>query len=73
MTAQIFANDRGTAKPVDRVEAEALYSLALSAQTAFWGCMNELEAALGIDLDGTADLADTTVDELLTEATKERH
>jgi hypothetical protein len=58
--------------PIDRARAEELLAAATQLQAAFWDALSELEGALdGIEIDGTRDLSETTVDELMEEAEDE--
>ena len=55
--------------PVDRAKAEELLATATQLQAAFWDALSELEGALdGIEISGTRDLSETTIDELMEEA-----
>ena len=52
--------------PIDRAKAEELLATATQLQTAFWDALSELEGVLsGIEIDGTRDLSETTLDELM--------
>ena len=52
--------------PIDKAKAEDLLATATQLQTAFWDALLELEGALdGIEIDGTRDLSETTIDELI--------
>ena len=52
--------------PIDRARAEELLAAATQLQAAFWDALSELEEALdGIEIDGTRDLSETTIDELI--------
>ena len=55
-------------KTIDRATAEELLATATHLQAAFWDALSELEVALdGIEIDGTRDLSETTIDDLLNE------
>jgi hypothetical protein len=55
-------------EPIDRARAEELLVTATHLQAAFWDALTELEGALnGIEIDGTRDLSETTIDDLLNE------
>ena len=55
--------------PIDRAKAEELLATATQLQAAFWDALSELEGALdGIEISGTRDLSETTIDELMEEA-----
>jgi hypothetical protein len=43
---------------------EKLLEAAQDAQTAFWVALGLLEAALGVEIDGTADLSSATIETL---------
>ena len=50
----------------ERAKAEELLATATQLQAAFWDALSELEDALGgIEIDGTRDLSETTIDELI--------
>ena len=52
--------------PIDRAKAEELLAAATQLQGLFWDALLELEGALnGIEIDGTRDLSETTIDELI--------
>jgi hypothetical protein len=52
--------------PIDRAGAEELLATATQLQRMFWGALSDLEGALdGIEIDGTRDLSETTIDELV--------
>jgi hypothetical protein len=52
---------------IDRSEAKAFLAAAREAQTAFWDALSELEAVLGVEVDGDSDLENTDIDTLLEE------
>ena len=52
-------------------EAEAKLAEALGLQHAFWDALSELEQILDIEIESTSDLAQTTVDDLLLQASSE--
>jgi hypothetical protein len=55
--------------PIDRAKAEELLATATQLQAAFWDALSDLEGALdGIEIDGTRDLSETTIDALMEEA-----
>jgi len=54
-----------------RAIAEEALAEARVAQTLFWSALTDLEEALGIDVDGTRDLENTNVEDLIESATKE--
>jgi hypothetical protein len=55
--------------PIDRARAEELLATATQLQAAFWDALSELEGALdGIEISGTRDLSETTIDALMEEA-----
>jgi hypothetical protein len=55
--------------PIDRARAEELLATATQLQAAFWDALSELEGALdGIEISGTRDLSETTIEELMEEA-----
>ena len=47
-------------------QAEDALSKARASQTAFWADLRALEKVLGVDLAAEDDLAETTLDHLLT-------
>jgi hypothetical protein len=52
-------------------EAERLLDKAARLQAEFWDALGELEGELGVDIDGTQELALVTVDDLLPEGEAE--
>jgi hypothetical protein len=59
----------GRHTPIDKAKAAELLAAATQLQAAFWDALSDLEGALdGIELDGTRDLSETTLDELMEEA-----
>jgi len=49
-------------------EAELLFTEAEAAQKAYWDALSNLEKAMGdIEIDGTQDLGETSVESLLSE------
>jgi len=50
---------------------EALLQAAAEAQSAFWDALGLLENELGVDIDGTQDLASVTLTELLESGEKD--
>ena len=59
--------------PIDRARAEELLAAATQLQAAFWDALSELEDVLdGIEIDGTRDLSETTIDELIEAAENTR-
>lgn len=48
-----------------RAIAEAALAEARVIQALFWSAMSDLEEALGIEVDGTRDLENTNVDDLV--------
>lgn len=50
---------------MDRETAERLLGIAAASQSEFWEELSELEAELGCEVDGTRDLSDLTIDDLL--------
>jgi hypothetical protein len=55
--------------PIDRAKAEELLATATQLQGMFWDALSDLESALdGIEIDGTRDLSETTIDALMEEA-----
>ncbi len=55
--------------PIDKAKAEELFAVAIQLQGEFWDALTELEAALkGIMIDGTRDLSETTIEELIRDA-----
>jgi hypothetical protein len=63
--AQTFWQVADREPPVPTPDAPALLSAAAAAQTAFWQAMTALEAATGLDLESTSDLAGMTVQDLI--------
>jgi hypothetical protein len=63
--AQTFWQVADREPPVPTPDAPALLSAAAAAQTAFWQAMTALEAATGLDLENTSDLAGMTVQDLI--------
>jgi hypothetical protein len=54
---------------IDKANAEELLATAAELQGSFWDALTELEAALnGIMIDGTRDLSETTIEELIRDA-----
>jgi hypothetical protein len=54
---------------IDRTRAAELLTAACQLQAAFWDTLSELEDALdGIEVSGTRDLSETTIDEIIEEA-----
>jgi hypothetical protein len=54
--------------PIDRAKAEELLATTTQLPAAFWEALSELEGALdGIEISGTRDLSETTIDELIEE------
>ena len=52
--------------PIDRAKAEELLATATQFQGMFWDALSDLEGALdGIEIDGTRDLSEATIDELM--------
>jgi hypothetical protein len=52
--------------PIDRARAEELLATATQLQGMFWDALSDLEDALGaIEIDGTRDLSETTIDVLM--------
>jgi hypothetical protein len=55
--------------PIDKAKAEELLSVAIQLQGEFWDALTALEAALdGIEIDGSRDLSETTIKELMNDA-----
>ena len=55
--------------PIDRARAEELLASATQIQGMFWDALSDLEGALdGIEIDGTRDLSEMTIDELIEES-----
>ncbi len=54
--------------PQKREQAEALYEQARTSQCQFWKDLYELEQLLDIEIDGTNDLTDSSLDQLLSRA-----
>lgn len=55
-----------TTHRIDRARAEELLATAAQLQAAFWDALSDLEDALdGIEVSGTRDLSETTIDELI--------
>ncbi len=55
---------------IDRANAEEMLAAATRLQGLFWDALSELEEALGgTEIDGTRDLSETTIDELMAEDT----
>lgn len=52
---------------IDKVTAEAALDRVQDAQTKFWDALNELEAAIGHDLDSLRDFSEMTLDDVLSE------
>ena len=50
--------------PELREQATALYERATSSQTQFWKDLHDLESLLQIEVDGTIDFADSSLDQL---------
>ncbi len=48
-----------------RQQAEALFQNARSSQATFWTDLYQLEQLLGIEIDGTDDFAETSLDLIL--------
>ena len=48
-----------------RAIAEDTLAEARIAQTAFWSALTDLEEALGIEIDGTRDLEEVDMDDLI--------
>lgn len=45
----------------------AALQAARDAQTAYWKALLALEKAIGVEVDGTQDLQDTTIEHLMEE------
>ena len=58
---------------IDKPAAEEILSRVQVAQTKFWDALNELEAAIGHDLDSVRDFAEMTLDDLLEEEEDDEH
>ncbi len=54
----------------EREQAEALYERAKASQTQFWKDLHQLEVLLGIEVDGTIDLAESSLDQLFPKGLK---
>ena len=54
--------------PQKRAQAEALFEQARASQSQFWKDLCELEELLDIEVDGTDDLTDSSLDQLLSKA-----
>ncbi len=52
--------------PAQHQQAEQALAKARASQTEFWADLHALENALGVDLAAEDDLAETTLDHLLT-------
>ena len=54
--------------PQKRAQAEALFEQARTSQCQFWKDLYELEQLLDIEVDGTGDLTDSSLEQLLCKA-----
>lgn len=50
--------------------AEKLLQRASALQTEFWEALSELEKALDVEIDGTRDLCECSIEDLATESSK---
>ncbi len=50
---------------VSRAEAQRLFDIAKELQSDYWTALSDLEEALGVDIEGSADLATETIDSLI--------
>jgi hypothetical protein len=58
--------------PIDKAKAEELLATATQLQGMFWDARSDLEGALdGIEISGTRDLGETTIDGLMEEAAED--
>jgi hypothetical protein len=68
MSKAVRTADTGTR--INMRKARSLLDRAASAQTVFWVALRELEEELGnIGIDGSRDLEETTVEQLIAEDT----
>lgn len=54
--------------PQTREQAEALFEQARNSQRQFWKDLYELEELLDSEVDGTSDLTDSSLDQLLSKS-----
>lgn len=52
----------------ERLQAEVLFEQARASQSQFWKDLYALEELLDIEVDGTGDLTDSSLDQLLSNA-----